>query len=352
MNIQSIGTRQLGLAAAAVMAVGVVTAAPAHAALPASPSASVANDTLTIIGTNGDDAIGLGLASTDSNTLLVDLGNGTLAQSFDRRTFNSIAVFLRRGNDQFHVTPGGGTFADEALSVDGAAGNDTIVGGDGNDTLFGGAGADNIQGGDGNDLIFGDAGNDVVDGDRGNDIEILGAGRDSALWNPGEGSDVIDGGAGSDALTFNGSNANEIMTLSANGTRAVFLRDVGAIRMDMDDVEQVNVAALGGADTVTINNMAGTDVRHANVDLGSQGAGDGEADVVTVNGTNTADKIKVSGSYSVVDVAGLRTETRIVGSESTDQLHVNSLGGNDRVAVSDAAKALIGVAVDLGTGQR
>jgi hypothetical protein len=40
------------------------------------------------------------------------------------------------------------------------------------------------------------------------------------------------------------------------------------------------------------------------------------------------------------------------GSELTDQLQVNALGGNDHVTVGDGIKALIGVAVDLGTGQR
>jgi hypothetical protein len=42
---------------------------------------------------------------------------------------------------------------------------------------------------------------------------------------------------------------------------------------------------------------------------------------------------------------------RITGSETSDQLKVNSLGGNDDVDVEQAVFALIGVAVDLGSGQ-
>ena len=142
------------------------------------------------------------------------------------------------------------------------------------------------------------------------------------------------------------------MTLAANGKRAAFLRDVAAIRMDLDNVEQLNLATLGGADTVTINDMTGTDLRQANIDLAAQGSGDGQADFVTVNGTNRADKITVAADGAAVDVGGLPADTRITGGETIDRLQVNSLGGNDRVDVSNDTTALIGVAVDLGSGQR
>lgn len=355
MNIAHVlGARQFGVAAAAALAIGGVAAAmPAGAAQAAVPSASVANDTLTIRGTAGDDAIQLAVATGDPTAVQIDFGNGTLPQKFDRSTFTNISASLGRGDDSFTVNAGSGSLADKALTVDGGSGNDMIVGGDGNDTLSGGSGNDNIQGGDGNDLIFGNGGKDVVDGNRGNDTEILGSGQDSAVWNPGEGSDVINGGPDADTLVFNGSNAAETMSLSANGNRAVFLRDVAAIRMDMDNVEQLDLATLGGADSVTVNDMTGTDIRGTNIDLSSQGAGDAAADVVTVNGTNKADRVSVSADGSTVDAHGLRADTRITGSEpALDRLQVNSLGGNDSVDVSDAARALIGVAVDLGTGQR
>jgi hypothetical protein len=142
------------------------------------------------------------------------------------------------------------------------------------------------------------------------------------------------------------------MSLSANEGRAVFLRDIGAIRMDMDSVENLDLATLGGADTVTVDNLDGTDLGHADIDLSSQGAGDPQVDSVTVNGTNQADNVKVDAHNGAVDVVGLRAKTHITGSEPTDQLTISSLGGNDKVDVSDATKALIGVVIDLGTGQR
>ena len=128
------------------------------------------------------------------------------------------------------------------LTIDGGAGNDTIIGSDGNDVLIGG---------DGNDTII---------GGRGNDVAFLGDGDDTFVWNPGDGSDIVEGQGGSDTLQFNGSNANENIDMSANGSRLRLFRDVGNVTMDVNGVEQVNVAALGGADTITVNDLTGTDV--------------------------------------------------------------------------------------------
>jgi Ca2+-binding RTX toxin-like protein len=353
MNIQSNLGRNFGLAAAATMALGLVgVGGTAHAASSAYASASVANSTLTITGTGGDDAISVSFVANAANTVLIDLGNGSI-ESVDRRTFTAVSAFLGRGDDQLRTLSGGSTLTDVPLNVFGGAGDDVILGGAGNDTLSGGAGGDDLRGGGGVDVLIGNQGVDVVDGGVGNDIEILGTGEDNALWVPGEGSDVIAGGTGHDTLVFTGADGNEVMSLSANGDNAVFLRDLGNIRMDLDGVENVDVQALGGADTVTVNNLEGTDVRQADLDLSAQGGvADRAQDKVVVNGTDRADRIDVRAHDGAVDVEGLRADTVVTGSEPTDQLQVSSQGGNDRVDVRDDAAALISVAVDLGTGQR
>lgn len=331
-------TRRLGLAgAAAAVTLGLAVAGPAGTAGATSRgSARVAHDTLTVVGTSRADAIALRLAPGDANTIQVDFGdNGTADRSFDRSTFTSIHVFTRSGNDRFRVDQVNGPFADEALSIDGGSGNDTLDGGDGIETFYG------------------RSGNDAVDGNRGNDTGVLGSGRDSFRWDPGDGSDIVEGQSGTDALDFNGAAANENMSLSVEGRRSVFLRDVANIRMDMDDVEQLDLTALGGTDTMTVNDMRGTDFRQANVDLsGPAGGGDGAADTITVNGTERRDVIDVTTSYGRVAVDGLQTAVDVTGSEPTDLLQVNALGGNDDVDVDPAVLALINVAVDLGAGQR
>ena len=320
----------LGLAGAAALAIGL--AGPAVAAT--SP-AVVFNDTLTVITGSGHDRLALRLAPGAPGTLDVDLGDdGSADRSFDRSTFSRVTVILGSGNDTFRVDQVNGAFADEALSVDGGSGDDVMKGGDGTEEFRGGSGRD------------------AVDGNRGDDAAYLGSGQDSFRWDPGDGSDIVEGDSGTDTLDFNGAGAAENMSLSPNGQRTLFLRDVANIRMDMDNIEQLDLTALGGADTVTIDDMSGTDFRRALVDLsGPTGGGDAAADVVTVKGTQNADQVEVVTDGAAVVVQGLPTQTRISGSETIDRLLVNTLGGNDNAEVADEVATLIGVTIDLGSGQ-
>src|SRR5207344_1936052 len=125
------------------------------------------------------------------------------------------------------------------------------------------------NGGDDADLQTGSAGGDLVNGGRGNDVGLLGAGDDTFVWNPGDGSDIVEGQNGADTMLFNGANIAEQIDLSANGPRLRLFRNVANITMDTAGVEQVDMNALGGADTVTVNDLTGTDVDRVNVDLGA-----------------------------------------------------------------------------------
>ena len=116
---------------------------------------------------------------------------------------------------------------------------------------------------------------------------LLGAGDDTFVWNPGDGSDTVEGQDGFDTLLFNGANVNEKMTISANGHRATLFRDVANITMDLNGIERIQITALGGADTITVNDLSKTDVTQVAIDLAGtpgSGTGDGAADTVIVNG--------------------------------------------------------------------
>jgi hypothetical protein len=341
--------RKRGVAASGVAGVAVVLLAPMQAATadPAASTASVSNGTLVITGTSHADTIQIGLGA-DTTTLVVDLGAGTTPTAFSRTTFNAVSVTLGSGDDTFSVSAAHGDVT-EPLTIDGGNGNDAITGGAGNDSILGGNGDDSLFGGAGNDVIIGADGVDTVDGQRGTDTEILGRGDDEAIWLPGEGNDVIDGGLGHDTLDFVGAAGAEKFALSAEGTGDLFTRDLGSIRMDLNGVEALDLAALGGSDSVTLHDVHGTDLTEANVDLSGNGVG--QQDSVVVEGTDGADDVQVGASGNAVDVTGLALTTRITGSDSTDKLAVNTGTGNDSVHVSDAAAALITVATDLGTGQ-
>ena len=91
--------------------------------------------------------------------------------------------------------------------------------------------------------------NDALDGNQGNDTALMGAGDDRFTWDPGDGSDTIEGQDGRDAMAFNGANIAEAFDVSANGGRVRFFRNVANITMDLNDVEAIDLNALGGADT-------------------------------------------------------------------------------------------------------
>jgi Ca2+-binding RTX toxin-like protein len=252
--------------------------------------------------------------------------------AIDIGTSENLVLNANGGNDSFSAT--GNLAALIKITVDGGAGDDTLLGSNGADVLVGG---DN---------------NDFIDGQQGNDVALMGAGDDVFQWDPGDGSDTIEGQAGTDTLLFNGSAAGEIFQVSANGGRVLFTRNIGNIVMDLDDVENLDVNALGGADTFTVNNLAGTDLTSANVDLfGTLGGttGDTLADTVIINSTAGDDAVLVSGSSASANVLGLAAAVTITGSEAAnDRLAINLLAGDDVMDASALIAGIIGLTADGG----
>jgi Ca2+-binding RTX toxin-like protein len=202
--------------------------------------------------------------------------------------------------------------------------------------------------------LIGSKGDDLIIGGRGNDTALMGAGNDTFVWNPGDGSDIVEGQGGVDTLQFNGANVNENIDLSANGSRLRLTRDVGNIVMDVNGVELVNIAARGGADTITVNDLTGTAVTDVNIDLaGTPGTntGDGQADTVIVNGTAGNDTISVTGDAGQADVVGLRARVHITGAEAAnDRLIINAGAGDDVVTASLLTASAIGLVENGGDG--
>jgi Ca2+-binding RTX toxin-like protein len=160
--------------------------------------------------------------------------------AIDIGTSEKLTVNANGGDDSFATT--GNLAALMAITVDGGAGNDTIGGSNGADVLLGGDG------------------NDDIDGQQGDDAALLGAGDDVFQWDPGDGSDTLEGQQGADTMRFFGSNASENVDIAANGGRVRFFRNIANVTMDLDDVERVEFRALGGADTIVVNDLSGTDL--------------------------------------------------------------------------------------------
>ena len=252
--------------------------------------------------------------------------------AIDIGTSENLVLNANGGDDSFSAT--GNLAALIKLTVDGGTGNDTLLGSNGIDILLGGDG------------------HDFVDGQQGNDVAFLGAGDDSFQWDPGDGSDVIEGQDGSDRLAFNGSAANEIMTASANGGRVLFTRDVANIVMDLDDVESIVANALGGTDSLRVNDLSGTDVVNVAADLAASGGGDDlAADNVVVSAGNGDDVVTVTGAATSAQVSGLPALVSVSGAiAGSDRLTVNALAGADVVDASLLAANSTLLTLDGGDG--
>jgi Ca2+-binding RTX toxin-like protein len=166
-----------------------------------------------------------GLANQVNNML-----NGVL--QFDR-SYDEGAIEGAAGNDTMLGTSGddvlnggagddylwgGVSQGDEAKGSDlliGGVGDDHLYGGDHNDTLLGGEGNDFLDGGKNNDIVAGEGGNDILIGGHGADTLIGGGGND--LIAAGGAADLINGGDGMDVAFFANNYAD--YQVSAQATR-------------------------------------------------------------------------------------------------------------------------------------
>src|SRR5207342_3542069 len=112
----------------------------------------------------------------------------------------------------------------------------------------------------------------------------------------------------------------------------------------LDNIEQVQVNALGSADQITVGNLATTDVKQVTIDVG---AADGAADQVIVTGTTGADQITVVGAGTSVAVTGLSAQVNVNGTEAgNDLLVINTGSGDDTINAAGLLAGVIGLTID------
>jgi Ca2+-binding RTX toxin-like protein len=276
-------------------------------------------DTVEVTGTDGAETLTVTANGTRVRFDRLDQG----AFNLDIGAVEHLTVNARGGADTFSAT--GNLAALITLGVDGGSGNDSISGSNGNDTLAGGDG------------------DDFVDGQQGQDATLLGAGNDVFQWDPGDSSENVDGAAGTDRLVFNGSSATEQIGLGANGASARLTRDIAAITLGLDHLERVDVRTFASTDTVTVDDLTGTDVADVRVDLAAfGGAGDAAADTVVVKGGSGNDVADVVADGAAYTVTGLRAAVAVTGAENGDSLTLNGQGGGDTATVhgTDAADTI------------
>ena len=278
----------------------------------------------------GNDTITLGDVTDVIPTLLTfngENGNDTLSAAGQSLGKVRLAINGGTGNDVITGsndadTIDGGAGLD---TVNGGAGNDTITGGDDNDMLMGDAGddvlngnegADTLRGGDGNDVASGDNGDDRVEGNSGDDTVSGGDGMDKVIGNSGNdlmtggndddslfggsGSDTMDGGSGDDTLR----GQNDADSIRGGDGRDTLRGDLG------------NDTIIGGDGDDILFGDAGNDAMNG---------GDGDDLMVGSAGDDTM--LGGDGDDRIQAGAG---RDRVLGGEGDDTL--NAQGGSDLVA--------------------
>jgi hypothetical protein len=144
------------------------------------------------------------------------------------------------------------------------------------------------------------------------------------------------GDAGSDLVVEKGSNGAERFDFSAERARLRFARNGNAYRAS---VERFDLRALGGADNVVVNDLAGAGLGLLNADLGQDRA----ADVVDIKGSAAANQLRVGGA---INISGIGAAVELLHAQAAnDKLNIDPGAGSDRVIVEGTSdNNTIGVA--------
>ncbi len=225
------------------------------------------------------------------------------------------------------------------VTMHGGAGNDILVAGGGNAKLWGDEGDDQLQGGWGmNELhggldndrirggdawfssnkIYGDAGDDelvagpngdLLDGGAGDDVILAGPGGDDIYGGPDDDSitwlveydvpQLISGGAGKNTLGIFGTTAPDTFTLSQVAGQLKIAAPAGKMLFPQQ-ITELNVDGLGGADTFTVHSLTGTRVENVGINLSDNLMPDGAEDIIKVYGSSDNGTYGVQGESAII----------------------------------------------------
>ncbi len=299
-------------------------------------SLPVANGKDTIIGGAGTDTVFMqfdessyAVSKTDTAIVLTNKTDSTSVTTIDRTTENGVefisfnnaspialadllAGAATTGNDNLFQRAS--LLGTGGLTIDGLAGNDTIIGTDTADSLAGGEGKDSLTGLGGNDVLNGGLGDDTLDGGTGIDLYIV----DSAL-------DII---KGEDVEDIN----NTILGLNlannavqVNGATSYVLAT--GQRVGYLTAGQIDVSVFG-TDTFNFSNISLTNTNVVNI-KGNDFAQliDGNAAANKLEGLGGDDLIHASAGNDTLDggagndyLGGGRDNDSIFGGVGNDTL--------------------------------
>lgn len=293
------------------------------------------NDTLS--GGDGDDTFLVGIAGG------FDTFNGGAGVNRVEATGNNVQIGLTAFSNIQTFSSGGfanvqlvGTAGDDVIDlslvtledviVNGANGNDTIIGTLGDDILRGGSGNDRLVGGEGNDTIDGNGGLDQLEGGGGDDIFLVGAG--------GAGANSYKGGIGYDVIYASADNAVVIL-----GTNSLFSIE----EISSNGFGNFQIAGTAGDDYINISGVTVFDS-----DIAAMNAGDGND---YFKATKLADNLfggngndRLEGIAGDDTISGGQGDDWIDGGVGADTIHGNN--NNDTILGGLGQDSLFGDAGD------
>ncbi|MBI1314694.1 hypothetical protein GC176_25660, partial [bacterium] len=279
------------------------------------------------------------LHNSEIQQLSIDLNGDGDAVTVEGRDANDVLTVSTEGAGEVNIA--GFTYG---VKLDSTTTDDTLTinGNDGDDTITAINGVDDeitlvFNGGQGNDALTGDgtlngdAGNDTLTGLDGNNVLNGGDGDDTL--NLSDGDDTLSGGDGFDIVNYNGTEADDTLTLTeAAGVITVGGIVTGTADVTAADLERVDVTGGSGNDSVTLSGLS----IQALVDAG---AGNDDVDAAGVTAVNTT----ISGGDGNDTIFGGDGADVIDGGAGDDNLTGNA--GNDAISGGAGRDQIVG-----GTG--
>ena len=301
------------------------------ATLTITPDSTSANVSLTLAGTNAID-ITTSLTTTSTGLLTVN-ASGLTAQAAGTTTLDIASTSQGTGGTA-SITGSAGfdsiVVGNFASTIIGGAGNDSLVGGTAADSITGDAGDDTIAGGGGNDKLFGGDGNDQITDSVGGSVSIDGgAGNDTVVTTDTllTSGDTLVGGAGTDTLSTN--------TSISSGTTAARISGFEILSFSATGQTQ-NMANFVNNTFTQVNNMAAA-LTLTNVGSGVTTLGldvNGGTTSFTRLVDSSADSLTVVALTDVVDGGGDNT---VVTVNNEETLTLNSADGDLELKTLNAA---------------
>ncbi|MCL7465515.1 hypothetical protein, partial [Phaeovulum sp. NW3] len=276
-----------------------------------------------------DDVLGQATGASVDALGATDAEVGSILNNLTRIADNELDNFTIQLADYNLLTTGSKELlsskmpAGVGLTINGTAGDDSIVGTSGNDVLVGNGGNDTLEGGDGNDTIDGGAGDNELTGGNGNDTFISSGGGNSTI-NDLSGSDVLQVTAGSTATANNVASWTATSDTYNNGT-ATINAAAGGSTINLDAASASNGYIINAG--VWVDNITGSDFNDT-----INGAGNGDV----LNGGAGNDEYNVtSGVVTITDSSG--NDVVNIGGVNVGASSINLGGVGDTIVATNGA---------------